>query len=254
MELAGYSCSTELCYGNGVESIFSACSILLAFQSIKRYRAKRNATTIKIIVVFAGFMITSYLTAFGKALVISGAYPYDVVEYKFFIDAFAIMTIMIANTAFFSFTLDVFYNFTAIKKKVLIIIYLFIELVVVAFGVFLWVVYDIITEQLYLILNILVMAIVFALSIFTYVLMLIRAIQVAKKSEGFDKISMHLMGLSALLILCFFMCFGADVLNLFGLGNISIIYFLAFGFAFASIIITYLGYFRPRWFQERLVR
>ncbi|MHA1372471.1 MAG: hypothetical protein ACTSRA_22450 [Promethearchaeota archaeon] len=50
----------------------------------------------------------------------------------------------------------------------------------------------------------------------------------AKKAElRLDRISMQMIGTSGLLILLFLVFFALDVLNLFGLGNMSVFYFIA---------------------------
>ncbi|MHA1697710.1 MAG: hypothetical protein ACTSWN_02600 [Promethearchaeota archaeon] len=62
----------------------------------------------------------------------------------------------------------------------------------------------------------------------TYTLLVIRAFYVAKKAElRLDRISMQMIGTSGLLILLFLVFFALDVLNLFGLGNMSVFYFIA---------------------------
>ena len=222
-------------------------SILLVSNSLKKYMTKHNKITAEIIFIFCGFFVSSFLTGFGKLLIISGVSNYQIIQHVFFIDNFALMSLIIANTAFFLFTLDVFYNIEANKKRDLIIAYISIESVLLVIGII--ILLSGITSKLA---TIGVLGSFFVLFIFTYVLLTIKAFNVARKAlPGLDKISMQLIILSGFLIIGFFLLFGLDVLNLFGLGNISAFYFMSWSVAAVAMFVTYLGYFRPAWFLKR---
>lgn len=237
--------------GMVTEFIVFGIMLLLVFSSIKKYLLKRNITALKVTFVFCGLAVSTFLTGLGKLLVVSGTYDYTVVEYTFFIDAFSIMSMMISNTAFYLFTLDVFYQLETRKNKIAILVYLALEFIILSLGIYLWIAYRGKNPAEFIGLNTFLMVLLFSLSLFTYLLLAAKAFRVSRKATGFDRVSMRMIGWSAVLVIAFFFLFAVDVLNLLGIGNISVPYFLALSTAVIAILITYIGYFRPGWFQKR---
>ena len=243
-------------YLAGMITEYTVCTIMifLVLDSIRLYLQKKNGTTIKITFVFCGFFIATMLTATGKMLVISGLLTYPIVEYHYFLDAFAFMSLLISNTAFFLFTLDVFYTLHPSRKRIVVGVYLAFEaLVGVIGGIVIGSEYAGVPQAQLLGLNMLLDGMIFGFSVFTYLLLAIRALAVAKRASGADRVFMRMIGLSGVFVIAFILAFVSDVLNLFGLGNISVPYFIAWSFAVAAVFITRIGYFRPPWFIRRFI-
>ncbi|MHA1372472.1 MAG: hypothetical protein ACTSRA_22455 [Promethearchaeota archaeon] len=87
--------------------------------------------------VFFGFLIGSFLTGLGKFLLVTGMCSYDFVVYSLYLDGFAIMSMMISNTSFLMFILDVFYALNSSVKSLLFAVYIVICLVVGLVGTYL---------------------------------------------------------------------------------------------------------------------
>jgi len=230
-----------------IELTTSCVSLLLVIGAIRKYMEKRNRVTIQIIFVFCGFFLGSLLTAMGKILIVTGLATYEMVTYEFYLDSFAIMMLMISNTAFFLFTTEVFYNMEPGHRKKSIIIFVSIEIAMVILGLFVLllkirssVVKNILTGE------------ILVQSMFTYVLLSLKASKIARKAEGLDRIGIQLVGVAGVLVIAFFLFFALDVLNLFGWGNMSAFYFISWAIAMAGIIVTYMGYFRPAWLFQLL--
>jgi hypothetical protein len=225
-----------------------AASLMLVVASFKKYSEKRNKTTLQIIFVFTGFCLGSLMTGLGKLLVVTGAVTYTFIVFDLYLDGLAIMSLMISSTAFFLFTLNVFYDLKPRVRAVSLVIYVSIEICVAILGLF------ILLARVYntLMKNLLTGGILVQ-SIFTYILLAMRAIKIAGKASGLDRTGIRLVCLSGFLIIGFFILFALDVLDLFKMGNMSAFYFVAWAVADAAMVVTYLGYFRPPILQ-RLVK
>ncbi len=220
-------------------------SILLVINSFKKFIVKRNRITIEISFVFCGIFLAAFLTGLGKLLVISGIIDYSILVYVLYLDAIALMCVMISSTAFFFFVLDTFYAMTPRNRQITIIIYLIPNMIAVMSGL-----YALITRDPSTLLKNMLNGIILSLSLFTYLLVTIKASLIARKATGLDKAGIQMIALSGILIIAFFVFFTLDVLNLFGWGNISLFYFIAWPIAAIGILVTYIGYFRPSWFQR----
>jgi hypothetical protein len=231
--------------GMMLELATCVASLLLVVAAFRKYSEKRNKTTLQIMFVFTGFCLGSLLTGLGKLLVVTGAVTYTFIVFDLYMDGLAIMSLMISNTAFYLFTLNVFYDIKPRGRAASIIIYVGIEILVAILGLF------ILLARVYntLVKNLLTGAIL-AQSIFTYLLLATRAIKIAEKALGLDRIGIQLVSLSGFLIIGFFALFALDVLNLFKMGNMSAFYFVAWAVADAAMVVTYLGYFRPSLLQR----
>nr|MDO8111425.1 hypothetical protein [Candidatus Sigynarchaeota archaeon] len=236
-------------YVAGMIIELSTCfvSISLVLRAIAKYKEKKNRITVQIIFVFCGFFLGSLLTALGKVLVVSGLAVYDTVVYELFLDSLAIMALMISNTAFFLFTIEVFYNMEPGRRKKSIMIFVSIEIAIAIVGLFV-----LLLKIRSTVLKNVLSGGILAQSVFTYILLSIKAFKISRKATGLDKIGIQLVGLAGVLVITFFVFFALDVLNLFGWGNMSLFYFISWAIASAGIIVTYMGYFRPTWLLRRV--
>lgn len=228
-------------YAMGIELAVATLAALLVFGAVRKFLQKRNTTTILIALVFGGIFMAAFLTGLGKLLVVSRLLTYEQAVFVFFFDGLALMCIMISGTAFFIFILDVFYGVTGRKKHVALVIYLAIEGIAVVGGIIALLTRS--TEPLF---KNLLNGTVIGLSFFTYILLVYKAFSVASRADDpSDRLGIRLIGVSGLLIVAFFLTFALDVLNLFGWGNISPFYFVAWSIAAGAVLVTYLGYFKP---------
>jgi hypothetical protein len=238
-----------------VEFVASFLSLLLVIGAVRRYRLKKNPTTLKILFLFYGFSASAFFTALGKLLVVTEVLPYPVMEYELFIDGFALMIMVgVATTASFMFTIDVFFDLQPVKKKAVKVLFSCLVGLVLSLLVALKLAYFIAGPPLYDIGDFKLVAYpsIFGLYLFTSLLLASRAFKVAKGASGIDAITMKMLGMSGLFTTIYYILHAMDVLNAFGLDNLSPLYFIGWGLVIASIFVAYIGYFRPAWFVSRM--
>lgn len=222
-----------------MELAVATLSVLLVVGAVRRFLLKRNKTTVLIGFVFAGIFLAALMTGLGKALVIGAVLTYQEAVFTFYFDGLALMCVMISNTAFFIFTLDVFYDLPPRRKRASIVAYLVLEAVAVAGGIA-----ALATRNVEPLFKNLLNGVVLGMSFYTYILLVVKAFSVASRVAGREeRQGMRLIGLSGMLIVAFFVTFALDVLNPFGLGNISPFYFVAWSVAGIAVLVTYRGYF-----------
>ncbi len=236
--------AADLYFAMFYEFAVGGSGLLLTIPLLRRHNQRRTPVTRYLLLSTIFLLCSALISAISRILRITGVW--EVAPNQFLeLLVFTVIFVAISDVFVLAFGLEVFYEgATKGRNKTALLIY------VALVGVFAY--YAISTGLFDVDLNDIIWLFVIVLSVVVYIILIRSALKLARKLE--DPVAKRGMHLIAAGPACLMVTFGLFMADSFLGANFTPLYYVAWLFALAFVVLTYLGVVQPDWLKKRISR
>ncbi len=237
--------AADLYFAMFYEFAVGGSGLLLTIPLLRRHYQRRTPVTRYLLLSTIFLLCSALISAVSRILRITEVWGQVVPGQFLELLTFTVLFVAISDVFVLAFGLEVFYEgATKGRNKIALLVY------VTLVSVFAY--YDISTGLFDVDLNDTIWLFVIVLSVVVYIILIRSALKLARKLE--DPVAKRGMHLIAAGPACLMVTFGLFMADSFLGANFTPLYYVAWLFALAFVVLTYLGVVQPDWLKKRISR